>query len=80
MRVSFSPLCRCVIQLPTEIGGRLKTRLSNCNFMVGCEACWFDDDQVCAYVCEAWIKEWIRPRILEKNPRITFIAMLDPYF
>ncbi|CAM9396635.1 unnamed protein product [Pylaiella littoralis] len=36
----------CVMQLPTEVGDRIKVRLASCNFMVGCEACWFDDDQV----------------------------------
>lgn len=32
--------------LPAEVGDRLHTNLANCNFMVGCESCWFDDEQV----------------------------------
>lgn len=37
---------RCVMELPAEVGDRINTELANCNFMVDCEECWFDDEQV----------------------------------
>ncbi|CAM9877744.1 unnamed protein product [Scytosiphon promiscuus] len=36
----------CVMALPAEVGDRIKTRLANCNFMVDCHECWFDDEQL----------------------------------
>lgn len=39
-------LIRCVMALTAEIGDRMKANMSHCNFMVGCEECWFDDTQV----------------------------------
>eukprot|EP00903_Cladosiphon_okamuranus_P020889 g19182.t1 len=36
----------CVMALPAEVGDRLQIGLANCNFMVGCESCWFDDEQL----------------------------------
>lgn len=44
-RSRFSPV-RCVMALPAEMGDKTNIRLANCNFMVGCESCWFDDEQV----------------------------------
>lgn len=32
--------------LPAEVGDSVQIGLANCNFMVGCESCWFDDEQV----------------------------------
>lgn len=32
--------------LPAEVGDRITTHLANCNFMVDCHECWFDDEQV----------------------------------
>ena len=32
--------------LPAEVGDKTQIRLANCNFMVGCESCWFDDERV----------------------------------
>lgn len=43
---AFLFLVRCVMGLPAEVGDRIQTHLANCNFMVGCESCWFDDAQV----------------------------------
>lgn len=40
------PVCRCVMTLPAELGDTVDVRLSRCNFTVGCEDCWFDDDKV----------------------------------
>lgn len=37
---------RCVMALTAEIGDRMKANMAHCNFMVGCEECWFDDAQV----------------------------------
>ncbi|CAM9314633.1 unnamed protein product, partial [Ectocarpus fasciculatus] len=36
----------CVMELPAEVGGRINTQLANCNFMVDCEECWFDDERL----------------------------------
>lgn len=45
-RCSHFSLGRCVMALPAEIGDRIQLGLAKCNFMVGCESCWFDDEQV----------------------------------
>lgn len=39
-------LVRCMMALTAELGDRIKLQLSHCNFMVGCEECWFNDDKV----------------------------------
>ncbi|CAN0284943.1 unnamed protein product [Ectocarpus sp. 6 AP-2014] len=36
----------CVMELPAEVGDRINTELASCNFMVDCEECWFDDEQI----------------------------------
>eukprot|EP00752_Nemacystus_decipiens_P013634 g12087.t1 len=36
----------CVMALPAEVGDNTQIRLAHCNFMVGCESCWFDDEQL----------------------------------
>ncbi|CAM9155601.1 unnamed protein product, partial [Hapterophycus canaliculatus] len=36
----------CVMALPAEVGDRIKTDLANCNFMMDCHECWFDDEQL----------------------------------
>ncbi|CAM9361361.1 unnamed protein product, partial [Ectocarpus sp. 12 AP-2014] len=36
----------CVMELPAEVGDSINTQLANCNFMVDCEECWFDDEQL----------------------------------
>lgn len=35
-----------MMALTAELGDRIKLQLSHCNFMVGCEECWFNDDKV----------------------------------